>query len=255
MRQLKADRPALYHRTMGKRAAGRVNLVLAPGFMLDRDLWTDAQHGLQRIGDLTYADFSRDGSLEAMADRLLDTAPKRFVLIGFSMGGYVAREAARRAPQRVLALVLIATSSRGESDMQAQRKATAASASDVSQFTGLSRRSIASSLAADHADEETIARIRAMGDRLGREVFQRQSNLVRDSDTDCLADISCPALVIAAAKDRLRSLAEAQELHKGIQQSTLITIAGSGHMIPLEAPEAMVDAIAAWLGSLPGIAA
>ncbi|MBU3971816.1 MAG: alpha/beta hydrolase [Alphaproteobacteria bacterium] len=220
--------------------------------MLDRDLWTDAQHGLQGIGDLTYADFSRDGSIEAMSGRLLDDAPERFVLIGFSMGGYVAREAARRAPRRVLALVLIATSSREDSDIQAQRMAAVARAPNLSKFTGLSRRSIASSLAADHADEATIARIRAMGDRLGGEVFQRQSNLVRYSDTECLADISCPTLVIAAAEDRLRSLAEAQELQEGIRQSTLITIAGSGHMIPMEAPESMVDAIAAWLGSLPG---
>ena len=255
MGRLKADRAALYHRTMGNLAAGRVNIVLAPGFMSDRDLWADAKHGLQGIGDLTYADFSRDGSIEAMAHRLLNDAPERFVLIGFSMGGYIAREAARLAPRRVLALVLIATSSRGDPDLQAQRKATVASALNVSKFTGLSRRSIASSLAADHADQETIARIRAMGDRLGGEVFQRQSNLVRDSDADCLAEISCPTLVIAAAKDRLRSLAEAQELHEGIRQSTLITIAGSGHMIPLEAPDSMVGAIAAWLGSLPGVAA
>jgi len=240
---------------MGNVATGRVNIVLAPGFMLDRDLWTDAEHGLQTIGRLTYADLSRDEAIEAMADRLLNDAPERFVLIGFSMGGYVAREAARRAPQRVQALVLIATSSRGDSDVQARRKAAVASASKVSRFTGLSPRSIASSLAADHADDATIARIRAMGDRLGGEVFRRQSNLVRNSDTDRLADISCPTLVIAATEDRLRSLAEARELQEGIRQSTLITIAGSGHMIPLEAPGSMVDAIAVWLGSPSGAAA
>jgi pimeloyl-ACP methyl ester carboxylesterase len=231
-----------------------VNIVLAPGYMLDRDLWADVENSLSAVGSLTHADLSRDGSIEAMASRLLDDAPAQFLLIGFSMGGYVAREAARRAPRRVRAMVLIATSSRGDTEIQARRKATVAGASNVSKFTGLSRSAILSSLAPDHADDAMIARIRAMGDRLGGDVFERQSRLVRASDRDRLAEIECPTLVIAATEDRLRSLDEARELHSGIPRSALVTIAGSGHMIPLEAPAALSDVIVAWLGEQIGAA-
>lgn len=236
----------VYHEPMQTPEARPVNVVLAPGCMLDHHMWADVEPGLRKIGRLSYADLSQDSSIEAMADRLLSEAPERFVLIGFSLGGYVAREAARRAPTRILGLVLIATSSRANPGIQARRRTAVADQSDVARFVGLSRHAVLLSLAADHAHDAMVDRIRAMGERLGPDVFQRQSNLMRPGDTDRLADIACPVLVIAAAEDRLRSLDEARELHDGIRQSTLVTIARSGHMIPLEAPDTLTEAIVRW---------
>ena len=89
-------------------------------------------------------------------------------------------------------------------------------------------------------------RVRAMGERLGREVFLRQSSLPRASDIDTLFLIRCPTLVIAARDDRLRSLDEALELKEGIPGAQGIIIERSGHMVPLEAPEALAGAIRAW---------
>lgn len=228
-----------------------MNIVLVPGYMLDDDLWADVAEALARVGSLSYADLSHDATIEEMASRLLEQAPERFVLIGFSMGGYVAREVVRRAPTRVMGLILIATSSQGDTEVQAQRKATVARAPSSSKFGGLSRGAILSSLGTAHADEPLIARIRAMSVRLGGDVFRRQSSLVRTGDTDRLGSIGCPTLVVAAADDRLRSLDEAMELHAGIPGSTLAVIPNSGHMIPLEVPGELLDVILPWLNALP----
>jgi pimeloyl-ACP methyl ester carboxylesterase len=232
-------------------AAAVRNIVLVPGYMLDDDLWADVAEGLAQAGNLWHADLSRDATIEDMALRLLEAAPERFVLVGFSMGGYVAREVVRLAPTRVAALILIATSSRGDAEVQAQRKATVARAPSSSKFGGLSRGAILSSLGTAHANEPLIARIRAMSVRLGGGVFMRQSSVVRTGDTDQLGSIRCPTLIIAAADDRLRSLDEATELHTGIPGSKLAVIPSAGHMIPLEVPSELLDVILPWLSALP----
>lgn len=234
-----------------------VPIVLVPGYMLDRDLWTEFEAGLAAVGEANFtvrhADLSQDRTIEAMAARLLANAPERFVLVGFSMGGYVAREVARSAPSRVLALVLIATSSEGDSDIQRQRKRAVATAFYPSRFTGLSRSAVRSSFAPAHADGPLVDRVRDMSERLGGAVFQRQSALVRVSDADRLGEIACPTLIIAGEEDRLRRLEEAQALHEGIAGSTLAVVPASGHMIPLEAPAALLDIVAPWLLAIPAL--
>lgn len=223
-------------------------LVLLPGFMTDSDLWADMAPSLAPFGPILHGDLGRDDSIAAMARRVVEEAPDRFALIGFSMGGYVAREMARITPERVGALVLIATSARADTPAQARRKDAAVGHVRRQSFTGLSRSAIRGSVHPDRAgDDALIARICRMGDRLGGDVFLRQAGQTRASDRDRLGAIACPTLVVAAAQDGLRSLDEARELRDGIPGAALIVIDGSGHMLPMEAPEALAEAIVPWL--------
>jgi pimeloyl-ACP methyl ester carboxylesterase len=227
-----------------------MTLVLVPGFMTDPDLWRDVEGGLRGLGPTFHADLSRDGSIPAMAQRALADAPGSFILIGFSMGGYVAREMARMAPDRVQALVLIATSARGETALQAKRKAATAAMVAASPAVSLSRSSIALSLHPDRAgDQALVERIQAMGARLGPEVLHSQLMLDRPADLDRLHEVRCRTLVLAGAQDRLRSLVEATELSHGILGATLRVIEGTGHMIPMECPAQLVEDILSWLGN------
>ena len=221
-----------------------MNLVLIPGFMANASLWDEVAPG--EFGPLTYGDVSQQATIPAMARHVAANAPDRFILIVFSMGGYVAREVAR-----VQALVLVATSARADTPEQAHRKAAAIANLSRSRFTGLSRTAIAALLHPPRAmDASLIERIRHMGERLGREVFLRQAGVQRESDLHRLGEIHCPTLVVAAAQDPLRSLAEAQELEQGIAGSSLTLIEGSGHMVPIEAPVAFTQAVVPWLRQL-----
>jgi pimeloyl-ACP methyl ester carboxylesterase len=216
--------------------------------MLGADLWRDVEPGLSAFGPIVHADTSRDVSIDDMARRALDGAPASFVLIGFSMGGYVARQMVRLDPERVAALILVATSARGDTSVQAQRKAALAAQNPSTTFGGLSRAAVVSSLHPSRADDtDLIARIQAMGAHLGGEVFRRQSLLDRHDERDSLHTIRCPTLVIAGAQDRLRSLDEARELHDGIPGSDFRVIESTGHMIPMEQPERLAEQISAWL--------
>ena len=225
-----------------------MDLVLIPGFMTDAALWDDVLPALRTLGPVAHGDTSGAATVDEMAGHVLDGAPERFALVGFSMGGYVAREIARRAPDRVRALVLVATSARADTPEQARRKAAAVRLTDPTRFMGFSRPGVLSSLHPDRAgDEALIERVRAMSERVGGAVFRRQAAQMREGDLDRLAAIRCPTLIVAADRDGLRSLAEAEELRDGIAGATLVVVAGSGHMIPYERPAALIEAGVPWL--------
>jgi pimeloyl-ACP methyl ester carboxylesterase len=234
---------------------GDAGMVLVPGFMLDETLWRDVEPQLSAIAPVVHADLRTGATIAAMADHILATCPPRFVLIGFSLGGYVAREIVRRVPQRVSALILIATSAQPDGPEHAQRK-HAAQATSAAGFRGMSRAALAASL---HprlaADKQMIERLRLMNVRLGHEVFVRQSMLDRGDDRDRLHTIACPTLVISADDDRLRRAEEARELADGIPGATLVVMENSGHMIPMEQPAMLAATIVSWLSALPDHAA
>ena len=226
-----------------------INFLLLPGFMNDESLWDGIRFRLEAVGTMIFADLSQGGEISEMADEVLKTAPPRFTLIGFSMGGYVAREIARMAPERVERLVLIATSARADTALQQERKAASAKQVRQSGFHGLSRSAIAASLSLKNAEDSAlIEKITVMGRRLGEATFLQQAGQGRKSDLDRLHSINCPTLIIAGIDDSLRTVDEAEELHAGIAGSKLAVLNGTGHMIPLEVPDALTAAIIDWLG-------
>ncbi|WP_203069775.1 alpha/beta fold hydrolase [Falsiroseomonas ponticola] len=229
-----------------------MGVVLLPGFMLDAGMWEELAPLLAPIGPMHHGDLFQDGTLAGMAARVLADAPGRFVLVGFSMGGFVAREVARMAPGRVRALVLVATSARGDSASQQARRQAVAGRPEGQAFRGMSRAAIARGLHPDRAgDAALVDRLRAMGDRLGGEVFLRQTLMPRPAFDDRLGEIACPTLVVAAAQDALRSVAEAREIADGIPGARLAIIEGSGHMVPIEAPGALARLILDFVAPRP----
>ncbi|MBB3905571.1 alpha/beta fold hydrolase [Methylobacterium brachythecii] len=225
-----------------------MNIVLIPGFMADDSLWDDMLPAMEAVGRITFGDTTRGSTISETAEHVVADAPARFVLVGFSMGGYIAREIARIAPERVEALVLVATSARADTHQQTRRKEVALKMMETRPFAGFSRPGILISLHPDRASDDTlIERVRAMSERVGIEVYRRQTSQFRESDLYRLEPIKCPTLIVAADRDALRSLEESEELHTGIAGSTMVVIERSGHMIPMERPDALAAAIFAWL--------
>jgi len=85
-------------------------IVLVPGLLVTARLYAEQIPALWRLGPVTVADHTRDDSMAAIARRILADAPPRFALAGLSMGGHVAFEIVRRAPERVARLALLSTS-------------------------------------------------------------------------------------------------------------------------------------------------
>lgn len=225
-------------------------IVLVSGFMADESLWDNLVTPLADYGPVLPFALREGDTIETMAEAIIPHLPERFHLVGFSMGGYVAREIVRRLPEQIESLILIATSARGDTEEMIRQRRSALK-SPPERFKGLSRPAIQSSLhPAMRDDADMLARVRDMGVALGGHVFHRQSSMARDGDLDRLSDITAPTLIIAADTDDLRSPAEAQELVGGITGASLVTIPNSGHMIPLEQPDALARVMTGWLEAL-----
>ncbi len=147
--------------------------------------------------------------------------------------------------------MLIATSARGDNAQQLKTKTLSVRLVHPERFHGPSRGAVTSSLHPNRAfDEAMIERVRAMSERVGGEVFVRHASHSREADLDRLALIRCPTLVIAADGDGLRSVQESEELRDGIEGAEFNVIEGSGHMIPIEAAEALLEIMLHWLQKL-----
>ncbi|KAF1034819.1 MAG: Pimeloyl-[acyl-carrier protein] methyl ester esterase [Herbaspirillum frisingense] len=224
------------------------NLVLLPGFMLNEHLWDDMRGDLATLGSLTFGDLGRDIGIQAMADAVLQQAPERFVLFGFSMGGFVAQAVALKAPERVLGLALLNTSSRPQT---AQESASTKAQLDIAQrtpFKGLTSRALASSLhPARSTDRALLDRLQAMALANGKEVFLRQLQTLRDSNAEQLKQLQCPVLIVASDEDRLRSVEESEEMARQIAQARVEIVADCGHMTPMEKPRELFALIEEWI--------
>lgn len=223
-------------------------LILFPGFMCDADLWSDVVPLLQPGWRVLNADMFSDSSIEAMAARVLDAAPERFVAVGFSMGGFVAREIALTAPERVEALALIATSALGTTPARAERNRERRARIAAAPFRGLSRSDLRRALHPSRRDDAALVeRMLDMGARLGKEVLLRQLSAERVDGYGRLPEIRCPTLVVAAESDELRPRDETDRLAAGIPGARYEIVAGCGHMIPLEQPETLAALLNGWL--------
>ncbi|MFC5473374.1 alpha/beta fold hydrolase [Paraherbaspirillum soli] len=223
-------------------------LLLLPGFMLDQTLWDDMRDGLSQLGRLHFGDLGQDDSIAAMATRVQQHAPPRFVLIGFSMGGYVAQEIMRQAPQRVIALALLNTSARGQSAEEIARNQAQIELAGRMPFKGLTRRTLASSVHPGRADDQALLdRIQAMALRNGKQVFIRQLSAVRSDGYAALHKIQCPTLIVASRNDQLRSVEEAEQMAERIADASLVVVENCGHMTPLEQPVQLLQILSDWL--------
>ncbi|UYN93964.1 MAG: alpha/beta fold hydrolase [Enhydrobacter sp.] len=220
------------------------HLVLLPGFMCDADLWTDMAHDLERLGALHHGNVYADDTLEGMARRVLGGAPERFVLIGFSMGGFVARVLALMAPERVTGVAFVASSARGYSEAERIARQSGGRPGNLPPRAN----GVAAGLHPDRErDPALLDRLRSMQRRLGPEVRKRQAALVRCDGYADLERIRCPALVVACRQDRLRSFDETARMARHLPYARFEVIEDCGHMAPLERPRELAALLADWI--------
>lgn len=233
-----------------------VPTVLVPGLLVSARLYAPQLPALWQHGPVTVADHTRDDTMAAIARRILADAPRRFALAGLSMGGYIALEVMRQAPERVAGLALLDTSARPDTDELRRRRedqialARRGRLEDVAdqQYPLLVHRELL-------GDETMHELVRLMAVETGVDAFVREQRAIMsrvDSRPD-LGAIRCPTLVVVGDNDELTPPHLAQELADGIAGSRLVVVPGAGHLSPLEQPERVTAALVDWLWALaPG---
>lgn len=224
-------------------------LVMLPGLLCDERLWSEQARALSDIADPLIADLTQDDSVTAMAARVLAAAPPRFALAALSMGGYVALEIMRQAPERVSRLALLATSAAPDSPERAATRRAAIESLKLGRFVGVTTRLLPQLVHASHVDGPVGQEVRDMAARVGGEAFLRQQTAIlgRPDSRPTLATITVPTLVAVGDSDVLTPPAEAEDIHAGIAGSRLHLFQACGHLPPLEQPAAVSAQLRDWL--------
>lgn len=226
--------------------------VLVPGLLCSPRLYAEQIPALWRFGSVVVADHTRDDSMSGIARRLLAQAPPRFALVGLSMGGYVAFEVQRQAPDRVAKLVLLDTSARPdlpEQTEQRMRQIELARGGRFGQIAGmLFPRLVAASR---HGNQALEAMVETMAGETGAEAFIRQQTAImhRIDSRPGLAAIRCPTLVVVGAEDALTPPDRATEIAAGIPRARQVVVADCGHLSTLEQPQAVTRALTEFLSA------
>jgi len=226
-------------------------VVFVPGLLCTDALYAPQVAAFSGQAECIVADHTRQDSMEAICEAILETAPERFHLVGLSMGGYIALEMVGHAPERIERLVLMDTSARPDRPEQTTFRHTLVAEARAEGLDGIVDRLLPQFLAEVHlADSGLVETVRRMARDTGVDAFEREQTAIigrKDARPD-LADISCPTLVVCGDLDTLTPPDLSQEIAAGIPGATLEMIAGSGHLTTLEKPDAVNAALGTFLG-------
>ncbi|WP_371169831.1 alpha/beta fold hydrolase [Aliiroseovarius sp. 2305UL8-7] len=225
-------------------------VVLIPGMMCDARVFGPQIDDLSRDHIVQVAPPVFGDTIRDMAGHILDHLPPRFALAGISMGGIVAMEIARRAPDRVNRLALISTSPLPDTPAQAawrepQIVRASAGRLDEAMADALDPANIGPGPRRD----AVLALVRTMGQGQGADMFVRQSRaLQRRPDAQrALQKLRIPTMVMCGAHDGLTPPKRHETMAALIPGAELVILQEAGHLPTIEVPEQVNIGMRAWL--------
>lgn len=225
-------------------------LVLLPAMMCDARLFSHQINTLSQDRAVMIAPINRGERVEEIASNILDQLPVRFALAGVAMGGIVAMEVLRRAPDRVTRLCLMDCSPLPESpDVAAARepwiiRAQSGRLNDVVQETLLPEH-----MAPGATRMEALGRLRQMAIEIGPETYVRQSRALqrRRDQQGTLRKCKQSTLILCGEHDMLVPVKRHEFMAELMPNAHLEVIPNAGHLPPLDQPEAVTDILRDWL--------
>ncbi|MBB4376522.1 Pimeloyl-ACP methyl ester carboxylesterase [Bradyrhizobium sp. Rc3b] len=227
-------------------------ILLVPGLASSARIYAPVIPALWRFGPVMVANHIRDDSMAAIAARMLSEAPPRFALAGHSMGGYIAFEIMRQAPERVSKLALINTQARPDTPKATARRRGLMERARRGELRALREESFPELVHPSRRDDADILKlVHAQDEDVGVEGYLRQQTAIiaRVDSHPTLAAIKCPTLVLTGDADNTIPNALSREMAAGIAGARLKVLDRCGHLPQAEQPEATVRALTEWLGT------
>ena len=230
----------------------RPAVVFLPGLLCDADIWRDQMAALAGDFEVFCPGLLDHASIEDMALEVLAQAPARFALCGHSMGGRVALEIVRRAPERVERLALLATGFHPARPGEADSRDALLRIARAEGMASLAARWLPPMLARHRTgDAALMRRLTAMVERADPAIFRRQINALmnRPDAHAMLGGVACQTAVIVGRLDTWSPIAQHHELAASIPDAYVTVIEDAGHMSPVEQPQAVTAALADWMSA------
>jgi hypothetical protein len=229
-------------------------LMLLPGLMCDAAVWEPQVAALQTDVHCVVPAYGLRNSLTAMAEQVLEMAPATFSVAGHSMGGRVALEIMRLAPQRVQRLALLDTGTHPLPAGEAGTKERAGRMALLAKAQTQGMRAMGQDWARgmvhpSQLDTPVFEAILQMLERSSPQQFEAQITalLNRPDAGPQLPKITCPTLVLCGREDAWSTPSQHEAMHTALPNATLRIIEHCGHMCTMEQPQALTEALRNWL--------
>ncbi|WP_371988646.1 alpha/beta fold hydrolase [Vibrio amylolyticus] len=228
-----------------------VPLLWLPGLLCDETLFQDVNKELPVWVAPFTCDLGTETSMQALASKVLEDAPESFVLGGLSMGGILAFEVFRQAPERVKGLILMDTNAADEKPEVSEKRNALVGKAKAGEFKLITPDILMPLLIhpSQLANQELTQQITQMANNIGVERFEAhaQALATRPDARPLLNDIQVPTLIITGKDDLLCTIDNHLLMAKHIKQVSLHIIPDCGHLSTMEKPQIVSKHIQNWL--------
>ena len=223
---------------------------MVPGMMCDERIFSPQIEALSQNLEVTIADISNFSSVRELASDVLKKAPKKFSLLGHSMGGIVAMEIYSQEPNRIEKLILMDTNPKAELDEVKLKREPQIREVNKGKLLEVMRDEMKPNYLAESENKRSVLNIcMDMALSLGPDVFINQSRALQSrlDQQNTIQSIKIPVLIMCGSEDKLCPVERHEMMHNMISDSDLKIINNAGHMPTLEQPRETTEVIKEWL--------
>ena len=223
---------------------------MVPGMMCDERIFSPQIEALSQNLEVTIADISNFSSVRELASDVLKKAPKKFSLLGHSMGGIVAMEIYSQAPNRIEKLILMDTNPKAELDEVKLKREPQIREVNKGKLLEVMRDEMKPNYLAESENKTSVLSVcMDMALNLGPDVFINQSRALQSrlDQQNTIQSIKIPVLIMCGSEDKLCPVERHEMMHNMITDSDLKIINNAGHMPTLEQPRETTEVIKEWL--------
>jgi pimeloyl-ACP methyl ester carboxylesterase len=225
-------------------------LCLLPGLLCDATVWVDQLSAFRDSATVVIPDFHGLDSITGMAERVLAQTSGPISVAGHSMGGRVALEVLRLAPERVERLALLDTGFHPAGAAEPAQRQVLVDLANEEGMSALVRQWLPPMVHPDRLSDEALMQpLRDMIHRASPEIYEKQIHalLHRPDATGQLPAIACPTAVLCGRQDAWSPLDRHIEMARIIPGAELTIVEECGHMSTVERPEIVTEALRSWL--------
>ena len=223
---------------------------MVPGMMCDERIFSPQIEELSKNLEVTIADISSFSSVRELASDVLTKAPKKFSLLGHSMGGIVAMEIYSQEPNRIEKLILMDTNPKAELDEVKLKREPQIKDVREGKLLEVMRDEMKPNYLAESENKSSVLDVcMDMALSLGPDVFINQSRALqkRADQLNTIQSINIPVLIMCGSEDKLCTVERHEMMHNMISDSDLKIINNAGHMPTLEQPGETTEVLKEWL--------